>query len=291
MPTLVCLGMGYCARYHVSAFGARFDRCVGTTRRAEPVPPPGQQRLGDRAVEILPFDATSHELAVAISQADALLISAAPDEGRDPVLAAFADAIARAPRLRFVVYLSTIGVYGDSGGSWISETAPAAAAATGRARVRIDAEFAWQALGAQRNLPVAIFRLGGIYGPERNALVRLLRGTVHRIAKAGHVSNRIHVHDIAQAIDAVFARRADGVFNIVDDEPAPPSDPIAFAASRHRPAARNPLCGGPPAAVAFCVELLRRLHPGAQRQAQDRARRETALSDVSRGPARALPSG
>ena len=230
MPTLVCLGMGYCARYHVSAFGARFDRCVGTTRRAEPVPPPGQQRLGDRAVEILPFDATSHELAVAISQADALLISAAPDEGRDPVLAAFADAIARAPRRRFVVYLSTIGVYGDSGGSWISETAPAAAAATGRARVRIDAEFAWQALGAQRNLPVAIFRLGGIYGPERNALVRLLRGTVHRIAKAGHVSNRIHVHDIAQAIDAAFARRADGVFNIVDDEPAPPSDPIAFAA-------------------------------------------------------------
>ena len=79
-------------------------------------------------------------------------------------------------------------------------------------------------------MPVTILRLGGIYGPGQNGMVRLLRGTVHRIAKPGHVSNRVHVHDIAQAIEAAFERQADGVFNVVDDEPAPPTDQIAFAA-------------------------------------------------------------
>ena len=128
--------------------------------------------------------------------------------------------------------LSTLGVYGDSGGAWIDETAgnhsdacpPRQRARRCRARVA----------GAGRHagiLPVAILRLGGIYGPGQNGMVRLMRGTVHRIAKPGHVSNRIHVYDIAQAIDAAFARRADGVFNVVDDEPAPPSEQIAFAAA------------------------------------------------------------
>jgi nucleoside-diphosphate-sugar epimerase len=85
-------------------------------------------------------------------------------------------------------------------------------------------------LGAGQDLPVAILRLGGIYGPGQNGMIRLLRGGVQRIAKPGHVSNRIHVFDIAQAIDAAFARGTDGVFNLVDDEPASPSEQIAFAA-------------------------------------------------------------
>jgi nucleoside-diphosphate-sugar epimerase len=190
----------------------------------------GRDGVGGRPVDMLVFDGASREVAAAILQADALLVSAAPAEGRDPVLAVLAQEIERAPRLASVVYLSTLGVYGDSGGAWIDETAEVAPGLARRGRARIDAEQAWQRLGARRNVPVAILRLGGIYGPGQNGMVRLLRGTVHRVAKPGHVSNRIHVHDIAQAIDAAFARQADGVFNVVDDEPAPPSDQIAFAA-------------------------------------------------------------
>jgi nucleoside-diphosphate-sugar epimerase len=232
MSTLVCLGLGYCARHYVGEFGARFDRVIGTARSAERAAALGRERFGGRGVEMIPFDGKSApgELARAIAQADALLISAAPAEGRDPVLAVLADAIEQAPRLSSVVFLSTLGVYGDSGGRWIDETAEATPALARRGSARIDAERAWQALGARRKLPVAILRLGGIYGPGQNGMVRLLRGTVHRVAKAGHVSNRIHVYDIAQAIDAAFALRADGVFNIVDDEPASPSEQIAFAA-------------------------------------------------------------
>ena len=230
MSTLVCLGFGYCAQHYAAEFGARFDRIVGTTRSADRIAALGRQRFGGRAVEMLMLDAGSRELAAAVAQAAALLISAAPAEGRDPVLAVFGDEIVRAPRLRSLVYLSTLGVYGDSGGAWIDETAPALAARARRGHARIDAERAWRALGARRELPVAILRLGGIYGPGRNGMVRLLRGTVQRVAKPGHVSNRIHVYDIAQAIEAAFARRADGVFNVVDDEPASPSEQIAFAA-------------------------------------------------------------
>jgi nucleoside-diphosphate-sugar epimerase len=232
MATLVCLGLGYCAGHYVSEFGTRFDRVVGTTRSAERAAALGRERLLGRPAEMLMFDGTSpsRELAAAILWADALLISAAPAQGRDPVLAVLEDEIARAPRLQSVVYLSTLGVYGDSGGAWIDETAETIPAVARRGRTRIDAELNWRALGARRNLPVAILRLGGIYGPGQNGMVRLLRGTVHRIAKPGHVSNRVHVYDIAQGIDAAFALRADGVFNIVDDEPASPSDQIAFAA-------------------------------------------------------------
>jgi nucleoside-diphosphate-sugar epimerase len=225
MATLVCLGLGYCARHTVTEVGARFDRIVGTTRAAG-------SATGTLAVEMQVFDgktATS-EVANVISDADALLISAAPDETGDPVLAVFEDVIARAPRLAAVVYLSSLGVYADSGGAWIDETTPVTPDNARRGHARIDAERAWQRMGVRRSLPVAILRLGGIYGPGQNSMLRLVRGTARRIAKPGHVSNSIHVFDIAQVIDAAFARRADGVFNVVDDEPSPPSEQIAFAA-------------------------------------------------------------
>jgi nucleoside-diphosphate-sugar epimerase len=230
MPTLICLGLGYCAKHYVGEFGARFDRIVGTARTAEQAAALGRERFGGRLVEMLVFDGTSRTLADAIAQADALLVSAAPAEGRDPVLAAFESEIARAPRLRSVIYLSTLGVYGDSGGAWIDEATATSSALARRGGARLTAEREWQALGARRNLPIAILRLGGIYGPGQSNLVRLLRGTVHRVAKPSHVSNRIHVHDIAQAIDAAFAQHANGIFNVVDDEPASPSEQIAFAA-------------------------------------------------------------
>jgi len=223
MTALVCLGFGYCARFYVAEFGSRFDRVVGTSRSADKAAPSG--------VKMLAFDGIrpSPELRQAIGGASALLISAAPGEAGDPVLAALADDIANASKLQSIVYLSSLGVYGDHGGAWIDETAPTIPPHT-RGAARVDAELAWQALGRQRHTPVAILRLGGIYGPGQNAFVRLLAGRAHRIDKPGHVSNRIHVADIAQAIDAALARRHDGIVNVTDGEPAPPGDQIEFAA-------------------------------------------------------------
>jgi nucleoside-diphosphate-sugar epimerase len=223
MTTLVCLGLGYCARFYIAEFGTRFDRVVGTSRSADKVAASGGMVLAFDGIQPSP------ELREAIADASALLISAAPSEAGDPVLAALADDIATAPKLQSIVYLSSLGVYGDHGGAWIDETAPTIPPHS-RGAARVDAERAWQALGRQRSAPVAILRLGGIYGPGQNAFVRLLAGRAHRIDKPGHVSNRIHVADIAQAIDAAFARCFDGIVNVTDGKPAPPGEQIEFAA-------------------------------------------------------------
>jgi nucleoside-diphosphate-sugar epimerase len=233
MPTLVCLGLGYCARHYVTEFGQRFDRIVGTTRSADEMTALAARRFGDRAVEMHLFDGktASPEVRNAVATAEALLISAAPADGADPVLAVLEDAILRAPALRMIVLLSTLGVYADSKGAWIDEGAEVIPDLARRGSARRKAEMAWQALGTRRKLPVAILRLGGIYGPGQNAMIRLQRGAAHRVAKPGHVSNRVHVFDVAQAIDAAFERHIDGIVNVVDDEPTSPSEHIAFAAA------------------------------------------------------------
>src|SRR5215510_6913490 len=233
MPMLVCLGLGYCAQHYVAEFGQRFDRIIGTSRSADDVAALAAGRFGGRAVEMHPFDGKTagSDVRAAIATADALLISAPPAEGVDPVLAVLADDIARAGALRAIVLLSTLGVYADSNGAWIDESVEVIADLARRGSARRNAEIAWQALGARRDVPVAILRLGGIYGPGQNAMIRLLRGDAHRVVKPGHVSNRVHVFDVAQAIDATFERRADGIVNVVDDEPTSPSEHIAYAAN------------------------------------------------------------
>jgi nucleoside-diphosphate-sugar epimerase len=145
------------------------------------------------------------------------------------VLARFSGAIAGAPHLQSIVYLSTVGVYGDHSGGWVDEATPPAPVSE-RSRERLAAEQAWVALGQRAGKPVATFRLSGIYGPGQNALVQVARGTAKRIDKPGQVFNRIHVLDIAQAIGAAFTRQAEDIFNVTDDEATPPGEPIVFAA-------------------------------------------------------------
>jgi nucleoside-diphosphate-sugar epimerase len=164
------------------------------------------------------------EIAEDIRSSEAILVSVPPTERGDPVLASFADQIAAAPKLRWLGYLSTVGVYGDHAGNWVDERTPVMPA-KGRSRFRIGAEDSWLALGAH------IFRLAGIYGPGRNQLMQLKAGAAHRIVKPGQVFNRIHVTDIAAVIEASLRKpRPGAIYNVTDDEPASPQDVIEFAA-------------------------------------------------------------
>ncbi len=229
MATLLCFGFGYSAQHWLASHGASFDRIVASVR--DPAHAAELNARAQRGLTVLVFDgtATSAELRAAIAAADAVLVSVPPDAAGDPVLAACGEALAAAPHLSSIVYLSTVGVYGDSGGAWVDESSECRPHLD-RDRRRLAAEQAWQALGARKGVPVAILRLAGIYGPSRSALDNLRSGTARRIAKPGQVFNRIHVADIAQAIAAAFERCADGVFNVTDDEPAPQGDTIVFAA-------------------------------------------------------------
>ncbi len=229
MSTLICFGLGYSAEHFIGMFGDGFERIIGTVRGAERAAVLNA-RFGGR-LKVFAFDGTSAtpEVERAIGEADVVLVSIPQTAKGDPVLAAFGEALAHASRLRSIVYLSTIGVYGDRGGAWVDEeTAPRPDSE--RARERLAVEHAWQTFGQRSGAAVAILRLAGIYGPGRNALVQIARGDARRIVKPGQIFNRIHVADIAQAIDAAFARKASGVFNVTDDEPSPPGDPIVFAA-------------------------------------------------------------
>ena len=229
MATLLCFGLGYSAEHFVREFGEKFDRIIGTVRSAGRAVELKTRLNG--CCDVLVFDGASvtTDLERAIEEAAYVLVSAPPDENGDPVLAACGDALAKAAHVRSIVYLSTIGVYGDFGGAWVDEATPVHPG-LGRGDARLTAERAWQNFGARHGAAVAVLRLAGIYGPGQNALGQIERGSARRIAKPGQVFNRIHVADIAQAIDAAFARGASGIFNVVDDEPTPSGDPIAFAA-------------------------------------------------------------
>ena len=230
MPNLFCFGLGYSASFYITEFGAKFDRIGGTVRAREKAAAIASAGIGGHKVEAFVFDgAAAPEVTAAVMDASDILVSVPPGENGDPVLGHFADTIGGAPYLRTIVYLSTVGVYGDHAGAWVDEETPATPVSP-RSRERLEAEQAWAALGARAGKAVAILRLSGIYGPGQNALVQVRRGNAKRIDKPGQVFNRIHVSDIAQAIDAAFARGADGIFNVTDDEPTPQGVPIVLAA-------------------------------------------------------------
>ena len=229
MPTLMCFGLGYAAEHFIAAFGDGFDRITGTVRGIERAADLNSRFAGQ--VKVLAFDgkSASAEAKEAAANADAALVSIPQTETGDPVLAAFGEEVAQARRIRTIVYLSTVGVYGDHAGAWVDETTVPRADSI-RGQNRLAAENAWREFGRHSGAAVAVLRLAGIYGPGRNALVQLARGEARRIVKPGQVFNRIHVADIAQAIDAALANASCGIFNVADDEPSPPGDPIVFAA-------------------------------------------------------------
>jgi dTDP-4-dehydrorhamnose reductase len=230
MPTLFCFGLGYSSHHFIAEFGSRFDRIAGTVTTREKAATIAGAGIGGHKVEAFVFDGSEAppQIVAALMDATALLVSIPPDENGDPVLARFAGTVAGAPNLATIAYLSTVGVYGDHGGGWVDEeTLPTPVSE--RSRERLAAEDAWAALGARAGKPVAILRLSGIYGPGQNALLQVARGSARRIDKPGQVFNRIHVADIARAIGACFAHRADGVFNVTDDEPTPQGVAVAFA--------------------------------------------------------------
>jgi nucleoside-diphosphate-sugar epimerase len=233
MTTLICFGLGYSADHYIGQFGDRFACIVGTVRGAERAALLNA-RFGGR-LRALAFDGSfpTPEVKRAIVAADLALVSIPQTQTGDPVLTAFGAALTDAKHLRAVVYLSTVGVYGDHAGAWVDEQTPPRPEMT-RSRERLAAEQAWQNFGARSGVPVAILRLAGIYGPGRNALVQIARGDARRIVKPGQVFNRIHVDDIAQAIDAALTQKASGIVsgivNVADDEPCAPGDPLIFAA-------------------------------------------------------------
>jgi nucleoside-diphosphate-sugar epimerase len=229
MKRLLIFGLGYCGRAIAGATAAAGWDVIGTTR------------LGSEGS--IRFDSAGPEVALATH----VLVSAAPDEAGDPVLAAYGPAIAAAPALQWIGYLSSTVVYGDRGGAWVDEDTPVAPGQS-RGQRRVAAEQAWAAFADQ--YAVDVFRLGGIYGPGRSAFDDLRAGQARRMIKPGHQFGRIHRDDIARAVVVAMQqdrRAGHRILNLVDDEPSESADVVTEAAA---------LLGvTPPQAVAFADAL------------------------------------
>ncbi|HDS1836969.1 TPA: epimerase [Stenotrophomonas maltophilia] len=165
-----------------------------------------------------------------IAQAEAVLCSVPPDADGDPALRRLLPALQASPALRWVGYLSSTSVYADRAGGRVDERS--AADATEAAGVqRLRAEAHWRALAEDRGIASAVFRLPGLYGPGRNALLQLAQGRARHVVRPGLVFNRLHVDDLATVVIASMQRPCvDGLYLPADDEPAPPQQVLAFAA-------------------------------------------------------------
>lgn len=194
MGQMLIFGLGYTAGHLMDRLRARGWDVAGTTRdgRGDSI------AFGDEGAVLAALRSATH-----------ILSSVPPADGADPVLARYGDAIALAPAA-WVGYLSSTGVYGDTGGAWVDESAPI----RGRRPDRNAADAAWQALRGD----VSVFRLPGIYGPGRSILDRIDEGRAHRIALPDQVFSRVQVEDIAGGVVASFRGPA-GVYNLADDEP------------------------------------------------------------------------
>lgn len=222
--SMLILGAGYSGQALAARLLPDGWQVSGTSRT-----PAGVAALANRGIAGIAFDAATTGWRLP-TRATALLCSLPPDDAGDPVARALLAGTAALPGpLRWIGYLSTTGVYGDSGGDWVDEeTQPAPANARGRRRLL--AERQWLELGARAGIPAQIFRLPGIYGPGRSALDDVRAGKARRIDKPGHAFSRVHVDDIAGALVASLASpQAGAVYNVADDRPAPSADVVAYA--------------------------------------------------------------
>lgn len=262
---LFCFGLGYTASFLIASLQGKGWKISGTCRSAEK-----QREWQNQGVCAYDWEGASSEITAALADTTHILHSIPPSHEGDSVINRFGEVIRTAKTLKWVGYLSTTGVYGDHRGGWVDETTPVNPPNM-RSTYRVAAEQAWLALA----VPVHIFRLSGIYGPGRSALDAIKAGTARRIDKPGQVFSRIHVEDIVQVLLASIAHPNPGsIYNLADDEPAPQSDVVAYAAS---------LLGlEPPPLVPFeeaaLSDMARSFYGSNRRVGNDKIKRELGIA-------------
>lgn len=228
-PHLFCFGLGYSATRLATHLYDEGWRISGTHR-------PGEK--ADSENKTSPFVTFPFGRGQPLDDFDFLfdtvthvLVSIPPDAAGDPVFDMHGPDITRhREHIKWLGYLSTVGVYGNTSGRMVDENAPLLPTQE-RSRFRALAENRWQNLGAFNNLAVHVFRLAGIYGPGRNIFDKIRNGKAKNIIKPGHKFSRIHVDDVANVVLASINNPSPGsIYNVSDDEPAEPSDVTKFAA-------------------------------------------------------------
>ncbi|NWJ24604.1 SDR family oxidoreductase [Rhizobium sp. RM] len=225
---VMIFGAGYSGKAIAASLEPDSERIYGTTRSPEKF---ASLSTAGMWPHLFDGETLGDELLKAMRTTTHLFQSIAPKNDDDPLLRLTEGDLRRFfPELRWVAYLSTVGVYGDHDGAWVDEDSPCRPVSS-RSVERLAAENAWSTAALKANVPLAVLRLSGIYGPSRNAFVNFEKGIARRLVKTGQVFNRIRVEDIGSAGAFLLRRNEDGIFNITDDEPSPPQDVVTYAAS------------------------------------------------------------
>jgi nucleoside-diphosphate-sugar epimerase len=225
IPALFCFGIGYTAS---ELLRQRPDWIIAGTKRDPAIdrsasPPTPMIYAFDGSAPVTDFG----EVADFVTH---VLLSIPPGQAGDPVYMQMREQLIALPKLSWLGYLSTTGVYGNLDGEWATEETPCCPSGP-RGERRVLAERNWLELYESAGLPVHIFRLPGIYGRDRNQMVSLRRGKAHRIVKPGHVFSRIHVEDLVRVLTAsMLAPRPGAIYNVADDLAAPPEEVVSYAA-------------------------------------------------------------
>ena len=227
-PKMTIFGCGYSGKAIAAAAAGHFGAVAGTTRSAAKA-----EALHNAGIDALIYGGGEPDEALrkVLGETTHLVQSIAPGPDGDPLLNLGNERLKLLlPKLEWVGYLSTVGVYGDHDGEWVDETSTCKPVSR-RSTERVEAEAGWQSFADVTGLPVAILRLSGIYGPGRNTFSNLANGTAKRVIKKDQMFNRIRVEDIGTAALFLAQRNERGVFNVTDDEPAPPQDVVTYAAT------------------------------------------------------------
>ena len=165
-----------------------------------------------------------------IEEADYILVSIPPIDGKDIVANYFDTNQKKIINCKWITYLSATSVYGDHKGDWVNEDS-ATQPTSDNGISRLEAEKNWKRLSNKKNYPLQIFRLAGIYSNEFNILKRLKTGKVQIVDKKNHFFSRIHVEDI----DNILFKSLDNfknneIYNICDDKPASQIEVVTYGA-------------------------------------------------------------
>ena len=223
---LFCFGLGFSSLALAERLLPKGWEVSGTCREED-----GREAIAAKNISACLFDGShsTAEVSLAVSRATHLLITIPPQPSGDVVLGNFREVISQAKHLQWVGYISSTGVYGDTQGEWVDETAPLRAPTDLNQR-RVQAESAWLQMGRDHDFPVMIFRCVGIYGMGRNLLDSVQKGRARRIDKPGLVFSRIHADDLAQTLEASMQKPQSGeIYNVSDDCPCSPAEAVEYA--------------------------------------------------------------
>ena len=209
MKKLLIYGYGYTASYLVETLNTENYLIIGSSREEK------KFNSDNKKVKFINNSLVNNCLLK--DDITHILVSVPPNDLGDIFIQNYRDIITKNKNIEWIGYLSATNVYGDHNGELVSESSQTKPK-TKKGINRLVAEKQWLELISKFNLPIKIFRLAGIYGPNRNIKERLIKGLVKNIFKEGQFFSRIHVEDIANILKLSMNNiTKNKIYNLADD--------------------------------------------------------------------------